>query len=165
MSLERSNKRLLTKHHIMQMSNLFKNVYVLPPETPIVSMNILQWYSVLADLFSENLIRCNIGTEEWMEIIITDVLHKFKDMSTLKPSITSVILAALVFEIIHSSNCIWIWKSATVYFQLMTKCRAAVTWCIVMRCPPRFCKSIYCSVNLFNRWKSRKKSILKLNTN
>lgn len=73
----------------------------------------------------------------------------------------SVIHSALVLEIIHPSNCMWIWKSATVYFQLMTKRWTAVIWCIVMHCPPGLYKSIYCSVNLFNRWKSKKKSILK----
>lgn len=83
-------------------------------------------------------------------------------MSAPKHWITCVILPALTFGVIHSSNCTQIWKSATVYFQLMTKRWTAVIWCIVMFCPPRLYKCIYCSVNLFNRWKNRgEKSILK----
>lgn len=110
----------------------------------------------------ENMNSFNFGTGKLLEIIIQhyttnhDVFHKFKDMSMLKHSITSLILSALVFEIIHPSNCIWVGKSATLYFQLMTKGWTPIIWCIVMCCPPRFYKSIYCSVNLFNRWKSAK---------
>lgn len=90
--------------------------------------------------------------------------QRFKDTSLLKHSVSPTILSASGPGIIHSSNRIWIWKSATVYFPLMTKCWTDAIWCIVMRCPLRLYKSIYCSVNLFNRWKSREK-INKTNTN
>lgn len=81
-------------------------------------------HSVMVDLWSGNL-RFNFGNEKLMEIIIQhyatkhNVLHKFKDVSELKHSIPSLILSALVLEIIHSSSCIWMWKSATVYFEKM----------------------------------------------
>lgn len=51
-----------------------------------------------------------------------------------------------------------------VYSLLMSKTLNGIWW-IVMCCPLWLCESIYCSVNLFNRWKSREKINTLTNTN
>ena len=80
-----------------------------------------------------------------------DVVHECRRCNIPSPAS----LPALAFRVIPPFNCTGIFKRANVYFHLMTKCWLAVTRCIVMCCPQRLYKSIYCSVNLFNRWKSR----------